>query len=103
MTTSPSGVRDNVDARQFEVDAGGALAVAQYRVDAETITFTHTFVPEPARGQGVATMLIEAALEAARAQRWQVVPQCEAFATYMQEHPETQDLLAAPSLPSVPT
>ncbi len=87
--------RDNAAERRFEVDADGGLAFAEYAIDDGTITFFHTFVPEAARGHGVASRLARAGLDAARARHLSVVPQCPLFVSYMTAHPETQDLLSA--------
>lgn len=87
--------RDNAAERRFELDVDGGLAFAEYAIDDGTITFVHTFVPETARGHGIASRLARAGLDAARARHLAVVPQCPLFADYMGAHPGTQDLLSA--------
>ena len=59
------------------------------------IDFTHTFVPEDQRGQGLADQLAEAGLAYARAQQLRVRTSCEFMASYVQRH-HTQyaDILA---------
>jgi len=89
-------VRDNPAAHRFEVEAGGKLAIARYRLAPGTITFVHTRVPQELRGHGIATRMIVAALASARRRRLQVVPECPLFAAYMRSHAEVQDLLAPP-------
>ena len=84
---------DRADAQRFQVDVDGQAAFAQYRKAGGVITFTHTFVPEPLRGRGIATRLVEAGLVSARAARLTVVPQCSMVAAYMRDHPETHSLL----------
>ncbi|MEO8937284.1 MAG: GNAT family N-acetyltransferase [Burkholderiaceae bacterium] len=85
---------DNPLANRYEIEVDGQVATADYIREATGVTFTHTFVPEPLRGRGLATRLILAALDDARRAGLQVVPQCAAFAAYMKTHPETQDLLS---------
>lgn len=92
--TKSRDVVDNAAERRFEIDLEGTHAIADYAIHAGTITFTHTFVPEHLRGQGLATRLVEAALDSARARGLKVVPQCAMFADYMQSHPAVHDLLA---------
>jgi predicted GNAT family acetyltransferase len=88
-------VRDNASASRLEIQLGEQVAFSEYRLEANTITFTHTRVPEALRGQGMGTHLIEAGLSLARQRNLKVVPQCPFFAAYMRAHPETEDLLAA--------
>ena len=88
-------VRDNPAEQRFELEIDGEMAVASYETVADTITFTHTFVPEPLRGRGLATKLIKASLDLVRTKAMKVVPQCPTVVAYMKSHPETQDLLTA--------
>lgn len=90
-----AAVRHNRDANRFELEREGRVAIAEYRLRGDTITFTHTYVPPELRGGGIATALVRGALDCVRAQGLKVVPACSFVAKYMREHPETQDLLAA--------
>jgi predicted GNAT family acetyltransferase len=87
-------VRDNPAASRFEAEADGVVAVADYRLDHNIITFTHVGVPPQIERRGIGTRLVEAALAAARQRGWQVIPRCPFFVAYMRAHPEVQDLLA---------
>jgi predicted GNAT family acetyltransferase len=91
---APYTVRDNPDRHRFEIDLGdGSFAIAEYTLPAGKIMFTHTEVPPAHEGKGLGTMLIKAALAAARERGLQVIPICPFFAGYMQKHAEVQDLL----------
>jgi uncharacterized protein len=94
MSTSSFIVRDNASANRLEIQLGDQVAFAEYRLAANTITFTHTRVPEAFRGKGIGTQLIEAGLSLARRRNLQVVPQCPFFLAYLRAHPETENLLA---------
>lgn len=89
-----AAVRDNPARSRFELDANGATAVANYKLADGVITFTHTEVPEAARGGGIASRLVAGALQAARARGLKVVARCPFFAGYIERHPEYRDLLA---------
>ena len=92
--TEEKRVRDNPDKHRFEIDLGdGTLAIAEYNLLTTKIVFTHTEVPTPHEGQGIGTMLIEAALASARERGLQVIPICPFFAAYMKKHADVQDLL----------
>ncbi len=67
--------------------------MAEYHLKNNVIIFTHTEVPGVMEGKGVAGTLIETALDAARAEDYQVVPLCPFVATYIRRHPEYRDLV----------
>lgn len=83
----------NAAAARFEADVEGQLCVAQYRVYGKVMMLTHTGVPKPLRGRGIAADLVRAALEHARSRGLKVRPDCSYAEAYMQRHPETLDLL----------
>lgn len=88
-------VEENLAAHRFEARIGPHLAVAEYRRDGETITFTHTEVPAAIEGHGVASALAHAALEQAQSQHLTVIPQCPFFASYIRRHPQYAPLVPA--------
>jgi predicted GNAT family acetyltransferase len=88
-------VHDNRDEHRYELEVDGQLAIAAYEPRGGALAFTHTLVPEALGGRGIASRLIKAALDDARAQGLKVVPICEFVAAYIDKHPEEQDLLAA--------
>jgi predicted GNAT family acetyltransferase len=88
----PDTIRDNKAEHRFELDAGGSLAVAYYRLAPGVITFTHTEVPAALAGQGVGSRLVRGALEAARAEGLKVVSRCSFVSAYLRRHPEFNDL-----------
>ncbi len=86
-------VTDHPDQHRFEVDLGGAVAVAEYNLPRGMIMFTHTEVPPKHEGKGIGKALIRAGLAAARARGLKVIPICPFFAAYIKAHEEEQDLL----------
>lgn len=87
-------VTNNESERRYELNVGAALALAAYSLNGDTITFTHTEVPEELEGQGVGTRLVAGALTDARRRGLKVVPVCSFVRRYIDTHPEAQDLLA---------
>lgn len=85
----------NAAEHRYEVRLGAALAVAEYELEGDRMTFTHTLVPPELRGRGIAEILVRAGLADARAASRRVVPQCSYVAKFIQRHQEYQDLLAA--------
>lgn len=54
----------------------------------------HTYVPNEARGKGVAMALVEALVADAREQGFRIEPQCSYVAAAFRRHPEWETLLA---------
>ncbi len=89
-------ISDNRERSRFEVTVEGHVAHADYRIDGDVITFTHTIVPPALEGRGIASRLILHALNDVRARGLRVVPQCPFVAAYIRKHPEWADLLVEP-------
>ncbi len=85
----------NEQRTRFEIALNGKLAVTEYRrTDKQTLEFHHTLVPPELRGQGLAAQVVKAGLDYARANNLRVVPTCSYVASYIERHPQYQDLLA---------
>ena len=93
----PDTVRDNTALSRFELDDGGVTAVLNYTLAGNVITFAHTETPVAARGRGLASRLVQGALENARARGLEVLPRCAFVRAYLAKHPEFRDVLAAAS------
>lgn len=61
-------ITHNTEKQRFERTENGLTAVVEYRQSENEIELTHTFVPPPLEGQGIAASLTRAALEYARAE-----------------------------------
>jgi hypothetical protein len=87
-------VRQNPARSRFELEVDGETAVASYRLADGVMTFTHTETPEHLRGRGIASQLVEGALQQARAQGLKVRAGCDFVRAYLARHREYDDLLA---------
>lgn len=85
-------VTDNRGESRFELPTDAGPAIAAYTLDGDTITFTHTVVPDEAEGHGVGDRLIAGALADVRARGLTVVPQCSFVRAYLARHPDAADL-----------
>ena len=82
-------------ARRFVVRLPEGEAELSYLENGRgVLELHHTFVPESARGRGVGERLVESAIAYARAQNAKIVPTCPFVRAWMDEHPETRDLIA---------
>ncbi|MCP2339818.1 GNAT family N-acetyltransferase [Actinomadura rupiterrae] len=89
-------VTDDRDQSRFEITVDGALAgFAEYelRGDGKTVVFTHTEVFPEFEGQGVGGTLARGALDDVRAAGREVVPLCPFIRSWIQRHPDYQNLL----------
>lgn len=90
-------ITNNGREHRFETVVDEHLAVVEYRRSGDHIIFTHTEVPDALAGHGIGHKLARASLEHARTEQLQVVAQCRFIATYIQEHPAYQPLVAPES------
>lgn len=65
-----------------------------YSGDSKVLAVTHTGVRKEYEGQGIAGALNKALLEYVRENHLRVIPECPYTKTYIERHPEYQDLLA---------
>jgi predicted GNAT family acetyltransferase len=92
MTTT---VVANEAAGRYEIRVDGTLAgFTQFHVNGDVATFPHTEIEPEFEGKGLASQLIRAALDDVRARGLTVVPKCPFVRSYIEKHPEYQDLVA---------
>ena len=90
------GVRHRPEEQRFSIDLPDGEAILAYtRPRDGVIDLQHTIVPGSAQGNGVGSRLVEAAMRHARDAGLRVVPSCPFVKHWMDEHPESADLLAA--------
>ena len=89
-------IKHDLTSQQFTTTRNGHEAELAYSRPAEgTIDFTHTFVDEALRGQGVADELARAGLAFARKSHLRVKTTCTFMAAFVQRHhAEYADILA---------
>ena len=84
----------NEDARQFELVVDKHKAKVSYVMLSPTsIIFTHTMVPFSMKGQGIASAMAKHVLDYARENNLNVIPQCPFIRSYIERHPEYDDLV----------
>lgn len=88
-------IRHNTAENRFEATLGEDLAVLDYTLRGNLITYTHTGVPDAYEGQGIGGKLTHTGLEYAKANNYQILPLCPFVAHYVETHPEYQGLLVS--------
>ncbi len=87
-------VRNNTALSRYELDVDGAIAFANYRLAPGKVIITHTETPRALRGRGIASQLVQGALEQIRADGLKVVAGCGFVVDYLDKHPEFADVAA---------
>ena len=90
-------VQDNPDSSRYEAldEAGVVAGYAQYERRAGLVIFKHTEVDDAFEGQGIGSTLVRESLDDVRSAGLQVRPLCPFYKSYIERHPEFQDLLVA--------
>ena len=95
MTTDKTGTEATVSAvdgkYSIAVD-GETVGLAAVADRGEQRVFYHTEVDERFGGRGLATILIQQALETTRADGKRVVATCPMVAAFIKKHPEFRDI-----------
>jgi hypothetical protein len=93
-------VVDNPQATRFDILVDDQVAgFTQYQRRGSTISFTHTEIDPSFEGRGLGSVLVRAALDAARAEGLSVLPFCPFVRRFIQRHSEYVDLVPADRRP----
>jgi predicted GNAT family acetyltransferase len=88
---------DRGDAGRYHLFVDGQEAgELDYRMDGDVRVFVHTGVRDEYEGQGLAGKLAQHVLDDARANGISIGATCPYVRSYLERHPEQQDLLARP-------
>jgi predicted GNAT family acetyltransferase len=90
----PLAISHDADNQVFTAVVDGHTCEVEYRLEGDTMTITHTGVPSPVGGRGIASLLTAAAVRFAEGRQWRIVPACSYAATWFKRHPEYAHLLA---------
>lgn len=90
---SDAGIEHDREGHRFTTEVDGHRASVDYRLEDSRMIIVHSGVPKPIEGRGIAATLMRAALDAARAEGWRVVPQCAYAADFVRRHAEYADLV----------
>ena len=92
---APTVRYDDAKAR-YEIVIDGELAgFTDAHINGQLVTFPHTEVDERFQGQGLASTLIQQALDDVRSRGKSVRATCPFVLEFIEKHPDYQDLLAA--------
>lgn len=93
MSSPPDiDIQHRPEQGRFEATVEGLRCELDYRLSPGRMHITHTGVPSPLEGRGIAAALVQHALTWARQERLKVEPVCSYVAVYLRRHPEWHDL-----------
>ena len=88
-------LRHEPEHRRFVAELDDGQGVLEYRrIGETTLDYCHTYVPAELRSRGVASDLVEFALEYARERSLKVIPSCPFVANVIRDNPDHAKLLA---------
>lgn len=86
-------VQHLTEENMFVIPVGDERAHLKYRLQEDNvIEYYSTFVPDAARGQGLAKVLVDAGIEFAKVENRKVKPTCWYVEKYFEKHPELKGL-----------
>ena len=87
----------NASAQRYEIRVGDELAgytVAE-PIDDHTVLFPHTQIADAFEGQGLASKLVQGALDDIRERGLKIKPTCPYVRNWLTKHPEYEDLVVS--------
>lgn len=77
----------NDELNRFEIYSDGELAgFADFKIENQMISYTHTEIVPKFGGQGLGSQLIKEALDEALKQNFEVAPHCSFVSAYIRRH-----------------
>lgn len=86
-------IRDNRDARRYELDVDGLTATVAYNLNGPHLMITETLVPTALEGRGIASRMARHIIDDARKRDLLILPVCTFFAAYFQKHQDQADVV----------
>lgn len=79
---------------RFFLTIEGSHSVVDYEKNGEVMDIYHTYVPEAFRGEGIASKLVQKALDYAYEHNYKVRPTCPFVASFIRRHEAYRSLVA---------
>ncbi|WP_133131342.1 GNAT family N-acetyltransferase [Legionella yabuuchiae] len=87
-------IKHDKKSQRFVVEIEKKESELKYKkINDETLDFFTTFVPDEHREQGIASEITEFALRYAKNNNYKVIPSCPFVKSYIDDHPEYQELV----------
>jgi hypothetical protein len=87
-------IYDDLERSRYSIEADGRLAgFVTYRLSGQEIAFQHAEIEPSLQRQGLASDLVQFALDDAERRGLDVLPYCPFVRSYIFDHPEYRDLV----------
>lgn len=86
-------IRNNTDARRYELDLEGQTATVAYNLTGPNLMITETLVPTALEGRGIASRMARHVIDDARRRDLLILPVCTFFGHFFQKHPDQADVV----------
>ena len=83
-------IQHNKQAHKFIIEEQGLTAYVLYRVSADTLTITSTYVPKPLEGQGIAAILTKECYDYAAAEGLKPDATCSYAVAWLKRHSKNE-------------
>jgi predicted GNAT family acetyltransferase len=95
MSTPDPSVTDDPASCRFTLTLNGEMvSLADYSIDGNVVTIPHVETVPAHRGRGLAELLMDGVIASIRGQGRTIRPICSYAADYIEERPDTHDLVA---------
>lgn len=81
-------VKHDRDIREFSIESEGKRAHVSYELHDGGLDITHTIVPDELGGRGIASELVQAAYDYAKAEGLKPIATCPYAVKWLEKHPE---------------
>ncbi len=99
MTINKNDIIHDKKNACFTVEAEGGDAYLSYENgNGKTLDFHHTFVPKEARGKGIASMIVEKAINFVEDNGYYVQPSCPFVKDFVKHNPEYEEIIKSNTL-----
>jgi predicted GNAT family acetyltransferase len=89
------GLRNNPERQRYELVADGhVVGFVSYQPFGDALRLVHTEIAPGHEGKGYGSKLAKQMLDSVRSDGGRVVPACSFIASYIERHPEYQDMVA---------
>lgn len=87
-------ITDNKEMSRYELEIGGEVVFATYRLDDQTLYINYVEAPLSLRGTGAAGKVMQGVMQLAQEKKYKVFPICSYAVLWMNRHPEHHHLRA---------
>ena len=94
MNYDEQKLKVNAESHRLELEVAGSVAFIEYKVSQDKLFLIHTEVPPELEGRGVASAIVQKALQYAKDNNYKIIPICPFVQSYLNRHKEWNAIVA---------